>query len=65
MSSQPTPGNGLFGAVTLTKNADADKYKYFRYGIGFDRKGFFFTSQWQNWQKCNILWSRYEFLLKD
>ena len=41
MSSQPTPGNGLFGAVTLTKNADADMYKYFRYGIGFDRKRFF------------------------
>ena len=27
----------LFGALTLTKNADIDKYKYSRYGIGFDR----------------------------
>ena len=33
--------NGLFGAVTLTKNVDIDKYKYSRYGIGFDRKGTF------------------------
>ena len=30
-----------FGAVKLAKNADIDKYKYSRYGIGFDRKGIF------------------------
>ena len=29
--------NYLFGAVSLTKNADIDKYKYSGYGIGFDR----------------------------
>ena len=29
--------NCLFGAVTLTKNADIEKYKYSGYGIGFDR----------------------------
>ena len=29
---------GLFGAVTLTKNADIDKYGNSGYGIGFDRK---------------------------
>ena len=29
--------NCLFGAVTLTKNADIDKYEYSGYGIGFDR----------------------------
>ena len=29
--------NDLFGAVTLTKNADIDKYGYSGYGIGFDR----------------------------
>ena len=29
----------LFGAVTLTKNADIDKYGYSGYGIGFDRRG--------------------------
>ena len=40
-SSDPTLENCLFGAVTLTKNADIDKYKYSGYGIGFDRKGSF------------------------
>ena len=39
--SDPTLKNCLFGAVTLTKNADIDKYKYFGYGIGFDRRGSF------------------------
>ena len=28
--------NCLFEAVTLTKNADIDKYRYSGYGIGFD-----------------------------
>ena len=28
----------LFGAFTLTKNTDIDKYHYSGYGIGFDRK---------------------------
>ena len=28
-------------AVSLTENADIDKYKYAGYGIGFDRHGFF------------------------
>ena len=27
----------LFGAVSLTKNADSDKYKHSGYGIGLDR----------------------------
>ena len=31
----------MFGAVELTKIADIDKYKYFGYGIGFDRRGSF------------------------
>ena len=39
--SDPTLKNCLFGAVTLTKNADIDKYRYSVYGIGFDRKGSF------------------------
>ena len=30
-----------FGAVSLTKHADIDQYKYSGYGIGFDRKGEF------------------------
>ena len=33
--------NCLFGAVTLTKNADIGKYKYSGYGIGFDRRSSF------------------------
>ena len=37
-SSDPTIKNCLFGAVTLNKNADIEKYKYSRYGIGFDRR---------------------------
>ena len=41
ISSYPTLENCLFGAVSLTKYADIDKYKYSGYGIGFDRKGEF------------------------
>ena len=37
ISDYPTLENCLFSAVTLTKNADIDKYKYSGYGIGFDR----------------------------
>ena len=33
--------NCLFGAVTLTKNADIEKYGYSGYGIGFDRRSSF------------------------
>ena len=33
--------NCLFGAVTLTENADIIKCKYFGYLIGFDRYGSF------------------------
>ena len=41
ISDYPTPENFLFGAVSSTKNSDIDNYKYSRYGIGFDRYGFF------------------------
>ena len=41
ISNYPTLENGLFGAVKLTEHPDIDQYKYFEYGIGFDRKGFF------------------------
>ena len=37
----PTIKNCLFGAVTLTKNGNIDKYRYSCYGIGFDRRGSF------------------------
>ena len=33
--------NCLFGAVTLTRNADIDKNGYSGYGIGFDRRSSF------------------------
>ena len=32
-NNDPTLKNCLFGAVTLTKNTDIDKYKYSDYGI--------------------------------
>ena len=31
----------LFGAVSLTKHADIDQYKYYGCGIGINRKGIF------------------------
>ena len=40
-SSDRTIKNCFFGAVTLTKNADIEKYKYSGYGIGFDRRSSF------------------------
>ena len=40
-SSNPTLENCLFGAVTLTKNVNIDKYGYSGYGIGFDRRSSF------------------------
>ena len=39
ISNYPTLENCLFGAVSLTKHADIDQYKYSGCGIGFDRKG--------------------------
>ena len=41
ISSYPTLENCLFGAVSLTKHADIDQYKYSGYGLGSDRKGEF------------------------
>ena len=41
ISSNPTLENCLFGAVTLTKNVNIDRYGYSGYRIGFDRKGCF------------------------
>ena len=39
--SDPTLKNCLVGAVTLTKNADIDKYRYSGYRIGFDKRSSF------------------------
>ena len=43
--------NCLFGAVTLTKNADIDKYGYSGYGIRLDYGIKFFISRWWIWSK--------------
>ena len=40
-SNDPTLKIYLFGSVTLSKNADIDKYGYSGYEIGFDRKSSF------------------------
>ena len=40
-SDDPTPKNCLFGAVTLTKNADIYKYWYSGHGIGFEENQVF------------------------
>ena len=40
-NADPTLKSSLFGAIRLTKNVDNDKYKYYGYGIGFDRRGAF------------------------
>ena len=40
-NSDPTLKNCLSGAVTLSKNADIDKYGYSGYGMGFDRRSSF------------------------
>ena len=39
--NDPALKNCLFGAVTLTKNANINKYHYSDYGNGFDRKSSF------------------------
>ena len=40
-NNDPTLKNCSFGAVTLTKNADIDNYKYSGYRIGFNRRSSF------------------------
>ena len=40
-SSHPILKICFFGAVSLTKNADIDKYKCYGYGIRFNRHGYF------------------------
>ena len=40
-TDDPTLKKCFFGAVRLTKNADIDKYGYYGYGIGFDRRSHF------------------------
>ena len=40
-NSDPIIKKCLFGAVTLTKNADIEKYEYSGYGVGFDKRSSF------------------------
>ena len=40
-NDDPTLKNCLFGAVTITKNADIDRYRLSGYGIRFDRRSSF------------------------
>ena len=59
--NDPTLQNCLFGAVTLTKNCDIEKYGYSGYGIGFDRRSIFSFSSGGFGQNVLIFWCRYEF----
>ena len=54
ISVYQTLENCLFGAVSLTKNADIDKYKYSGYGIGFDRHGEFSFGNREFGRNCII-----------
>ena len=45
ISDYPAQENCLFGAVSVTKNADIEKYKYSGYGIGFDRHVYYSHSR--------------------
>ena len=65
ISDYTTLENCLFGSVKSTKNTDIDKYGYSGYGIGFDRRGIFFTFWHWIGQKCNSFLSRHEFIKKD
>ena len=58
--SYPTLENRLFGAVSLTKNANIDQYKYSGYGIGFDRKGEFSFGRRGFGRNCIIFGARFE-----
>ena len=48
VKTHPTLVNCLFGAVSITKNADIDKNKYSGYGIGFDRTGVYLLPDGRN-----------------
>ena len=52
----PTLKNCFFDAVTLTKNADIDKYEYSGYGVGFDRRGSFSFPAGGFGQNALIFW---------
>ena len=45
-NNDPTLKHFLSGTVSLTKNADIDRYGYSGHGIEFDRRPSFFISRW-------------------
>ena len=53
-SNNLTIQNALFGAVTVEKNADTDKYRYSGYGIAFDKKSSFSLPGGRNGQNVII-----------
>ena len=59
--NDPTLKNCLFGAVTVTKNSDIEKYGYSGYGIGFDRRSSYSFSRTWIWPKYINFSSIYEF----
>ena len=59
--NDPTLKKCLFGAVTLTKNANVDKYGYSGYGIAFDRRSSFSFPGTGFGQNVLIFEGRYEF----
>ena len=65
ISDYPTLENWLFGAVSLTKNADINKYKYSGYWDWISLVLTFSISWYWIRQKCNNFCSRYEFINKD
>ena len=60
-NNDPTLKNCLFGAVTLIKIADIDKYWYSGYVIGCDKRSSF---SFPFLSKCINFWSRYEFFCR-
>ena len=45
LNSNFTLGNCLFGSLKLTRNADADKYQYRGYTIGYDSRSQFLFAE--------------------
>ena len=55
-------GNSLFGGVKFIENSDPDKYKYNRYGIGFDVYGSFLLSNGSGFGKNVITFAADELI---
>ena len=58
--NDPALKNFLFGAVTLTKNADINKYEILVIELDLIEHQVF-HSWWQTWSKCINFWARHEF----